>query len=449
MRAQNAHGPTVAQRVSARFAGGEGPQAPPASDHQPSPPPAGGADGACAGRGRVSVGQPRQPVSGGLGRALVYGARLRRTGTRAGGRRADAALVLFATLRRQNQRTERSARRETDGDAAVRRGAGVLRGVRFRCERHPSETDVVLPQPDRQAGKEEDHLAAGRLSRRHRRERQPYGPGALPQAVRPADSRHPAHGQSALLPPRARGGNGGRVCHPPRQRTRRPHRRRRPGDHRRIHRGARAGRRRRHRAAGRLLRESAGRAGEAPRALHRRRGDLRLRAHRRAVWRPDDGHRTHHHQHGEGVVLRLPADFRGGAAGVDARRLRRGQRGIGQLRPRLHLFGAPRLRGGGLAQFGANGRTGRPQPRGPRRRSVPGAADGLGRPPPSGRSPRQRAHRRGGVGGEQGDAPALRRRVGHRRLLHGTRPSAWPHRAQLGRFGGLLPAAHHHGQAGG
>ena len=395
------------------------------------------------------MGQPRQPVSGGLGGALVYGARLRRTGTRAGGRRADAALVLFATLRRQNQRTERSARRETDGDAALRRGAGVLRGVWFRCERHPSETDVVLPQSHRQARKEEDHLAPRRLPRRHRGERQPYGPGTLPQAVRPAHPRHPAYGQPALLPPRARGRDGGRLRHAPRQRTGRSHRGRGRGDHRRVHRGAGDGCRRRHRAADGLLRESAGRAGEAPRALHRRRGDLRLRAHRRAVRRPDDGHRTHHHQHGQGVVLRLSADFRRGAAGVDARRLRRGQRGIGQLRPRLHLFGAPRLRGGGLAQFGANGRTGRPQPRGPRRRSVPGAADGLGRPPPSGRSARQGPHRRRGVGGEQGDAPTLRCRVGHRRPLHGTRPSAWPHRAQLGRFGGLLPAAHHHGQAGG
>ena len=64
----------------------------------------------------------------------------------------------------KTNRAERPARREDQVDDAVRGRARLLRPVRFRRQRHPGQADVVLPQPHRQAGTQEDHFPAAAVT---------------------------------------------------------------------------------------------------------------------------------------------------------------------------------------------------------------------------------------------------------------------------------------------
>ena len=232
------------------------------------------------------MGQPRQAVPRGYGGPLVHGDRLRRRGTRPGRRGADQETLVLAVVRGQDPRAERAAGGKAQVDDAVRRGTGLLWPVRLRRERHPDQADVVLPQPDRQTGKEEDHLAPGRLSRPHGRHRQPHGFAAVPRALRPADRGNPPHRESPLLSRR-----GGRAS----RRMRSPRGLAQELDDLIVAEGPETvaafiaepilGGRRRHRAAGRLLRKDTGGAGQARRIAHRRRGDLRIRSHGQPVRR--------------------------------------------------------------------------------------------------------------------------------------------------------------------
>ena len=89
-----------------------------------------------------------------------------------------------------------------------------------------------------------------------------------------------------------------------------------------------------------LFREDPGGAEEIRRAVHRRRGDLRLRAHRQHVRhaRPSSLQARHHHR-GEGPVLGLSADL---PALLVSKRIYDGiSENTSQdrhVRPRLHLF---------------------------------------------------------------------------------------------------------------
>ena len=114
-------------------------------------------------------------------------------------------------------------------------------------------------------------------------------------------------------------------------------RRRRPGRGHDLRAGDGCGRR--DRAAQGLLREDPGGVHQVRHAVRRRRGDLRLRAHRQRLGQPDDEHQARHPDLRQGAVGVVPADLGGdgereGLPGADER-----ERQDRHLGPRLHLLG--------------------------------------------------------------------------------------------------------------
>ena len=192
--------------------------------------------------------------------------------------------------------------------------------------------------------KEKDHLAHQGLSRGHRGLGQPDRPAQQPPGLRPADRRHPAHRLPALLPLRRSRRERRGLRHPLRRQPGENDPRRGPRNGRRLYRRAGDGRGWRHLAAGHLLREDTGGAEEVRRADGRRRGHLRLRAHRQCLGVSDLWHRARYSGYGQGADLCLPADV----GGDDHRRhlpgAGRRKREDRRLRPRLYLFRPP---GGG------------------------------------------------------------------------------------------------------
>src|SRR5262245_54471608 len=87
-----------------------------------------------------------------------------------------------------------------------------------------------------------------------------------------------------------------------------------------------------------LFREGPGRAEEVRRALHRRRGHLRLRAHGQDVRLRDVRALPGHHRHGQGAVVRLSADLRHGDLRGDLPGAPHRERQDRRLRARLHVL---------------------------------------------------------------------------------------------------------------
>ncbi len=119
---------------------------------------------------------------------------------------------------------------------------------------------LVLQQPDRAEGEEEAGRPLLRLSRHHRRIRQPDRPCAGACGLRPAARPHGPRRRAELLPLRQGRRDRRAVRRPPRCQLRGADPARRPGEHRRVHRRAGDGRRRRHRSAARLLRGASSRS---------------------------------------------------------------------------------------------------------------------------------------------------------------------------------------------
>ncbi len=144
---------------------------------------------------------------------------------------------------------------------------------------------LVLQQRDRPPGQEEDHRAPQGLSRHDARVRRAHGLAGVPQVVRRAVARNPAH-RCALLLPRRRGRRaGGRLRVAARFESRESDRARGPRHRRGVHRRAADGRGRRAAAAAHVLRESAGSAHEVRHLADRRRGHHGVRPHRRDLGR--------------------------------------------------------------------------------------------------------------------------------------------------------------------
>ena len=180
------------------------------------------------------------------------------------------------------------ARREDQGAGAGPDGAGLLPVERVRGERHPGQVRLVLQQRARPAGEEEDHQPGQGLPRRHHRRGLADRAAQQPPRLRPAGRRAsatPRRRTSGRAPRPARARRA--FAAPPRRRARGADRGRGPGHRRRLHRRAGDGRRRRHRAARGLLPGDRRGLPQARRADDLRRGDLRLRPHRRVVRRPD------------------------------------------------------------------------------------------------------------------------------------------------------------------
>ena len=139
---------------------------------------------------------------------------------------------------------------------------------------------------------EEDHRPHQGLSRHHAGRRVADRTAGQPSQLRRAAARLRAHDDAAFLPRRRGRRDRGRVRHPLRRRTGKADPGGRPGHGRRDVGRADHGCRRRDRAAARLFREDPGGAEEIRCAAGRRRGDLRLLAHRQLLGQPDTQHRS-------------------------------------------------------------------------------------------------------------------------------------------------------------
>ena len=261
---------------------------------------------------RLRHGRRRQGIYRGHGRPVVGGAGLQQRAAGDGGLRADEAAAVLSRLQPALPRARHQPRREAEGDGAGRDVEGVLRQLRLRGQRHRHQDGVVHEQCAGPAAEEEDRLAHQGLSRRHRGGGEPDRPAHQPPLLRPADRRHPAHELPALLPLRPGRRERGAVRHALRRGARgadHQGRRRRPGRRHDLRAGD--GRRRRDRAAQGLLREDPGGVPQVRHAVHRRRGDLRLRPHRQRLGLPDDEHQARHPDLRQGAVGVVPADLGG------------------------------------------------------------------------------------------------------------------------------------------
>ncbi len=220
--------------------------------------------------------------------------------------------ALLPHLRPEGRRRDRRPGRAADRHRAGADVEGLLLQLRLRGQRHRRQDGLVLQQRARPAGEEEDHRAAMAAITASPWPR-PASPG-LPLNHRDFDLPI-ANILHTDCPHYYRFGQPGeseeqfatRMAESLEALIQREG----PGDGRRLHRRAGDGRGRRHHAAGDLFREDPGGAEEARHAVHRRRGDLRLRAHRQHVRqrRPIEPP-ARHHDHGEGAVLGLSADLR-------------------------------------------------------------------------------------------------------------------------------------------
>ena len=252
--------------------------------------------------------------------------------------------------------------------------------------------------------------AAEGLSRHHAGIRIADRHSAQSSRLRPAAAGLRPHDEPALVPRRQSRRERGGVRLALRRRTGEADPRRRSrhggGDVGRTGHG----RRRRDRAAADLLREDPGGAAQIRRAVRRRRGDLRLLAHRQLLGQPDAEHAARHPDLRQGAVLVVSADQRG-----DGERSRVPGPGEAEprdrhVRSRLHLF-RPSGAGGGGDRDAEDLRRDEHRRACPHRRRAhaEGAAPPLRRPSAGGRSARRRSDRRDRAGGRQGEAPELRR----------------------------------------
>ncbi len=230
----------------------------------------------------------------------MHGPRLRQRGAGRDRARADVAAVLHAPVRRAQPRAGHRAGREDQGHLARARLQGVLHQLGLGGQRHADQDRLVLQQRARPAQAQEDHRPPARLSRHHRCGGQPLGARRVPCRFRSADRGRAAHRLPAPLEIRRSRRKRGGLRQPRRPQPRGPDRARGAGHDRRLHRRAGDGRGRRAHSARHLLREGAGRAGQARHRLHRRRGDLRLWPHRQLVGLADVRHAAVDRHHGQG-----------------------------------------------------------------------------------------------------------------------------------------------------
>ena len=238
------------------------------------------------GEGHARLGQPRQALHRGDGRALVHDARLRRRGARVGRVRADQEAVVHASVHGQESRARRSCSRTSSSAWRRSRRTRVFFG---NSGSDANDTQIKLawyynnargrPQKKKIIARQKAYhgttLASAGLT----------GLPVVPQELRRAAAGHPAHGRAVLLPRRGARRVGGGLRDAAREQSRAAHRARGSRHDRRVLRGAADGRRRRAAAAAHVLREDPGRAREARHPADRRRGDHGLRPHRRALGR--------------------------------------------------------------------------------------------------------------------------------------------------------------------
>ena len=205
---------------------------------------------------------------------------------------ADAQAALLPRLHRQVARAHDRPGRDADRSRPGADEQGVLRQFRLRSERYRHQDGLVPQQRAGPAEQEEDHRPDQGLSRHHPGRGVADRARGQPPRVRRAAARLPAHDRAALLPRRQARRDRGRVRHPLRRGTGAADHRGRPRHGRRDVGRAGDGRRRRDRAAARLFRQDPGGAEEVRRPAGRRRGDLRLLAHRQLLGQPDARHRS-------------------------------------------------------------------------------------------------------------------------------------------------------------
>ena len=260
----------------------------------------------------------------------------------------DRRRRLRATLRARLHRPLHARAPEAVRARDARRGADagrlephLLRQLGLRGGRHRDEGGARLLAREGPGRAHDVRLARACLSRRQLRRHLARGPRQQPAQVRARAPRHRPHAAHAPArePPRARPGRPrGRARRGPRA-LRQPVRRR---EYRRLLRRADRGLDRLPRAAARLPRAPARDLRPARHPARVRRGDHRLRPHRRRVRRAELRRGARPDDDGEGPHQRRAADGRrGGVAAHPRRDRRRRRRRRNRVLPRLHLLGPP------------------------------------------------------------------------------------------------------------
>ena len=148
-------------------------------------------------------------------RHVVRQLRLQRERAGGCGHRAVPRAALLPLADRQDDRAHGAACRAPQGVHARADGAGVLRELRLRGQRHAGQARLVLPQRHRQAGEEEDHLPLHGLPRRDLRRGQRHRHPADAHGLRPPGERPlPQDRLPALLPLRRAGARARRITRP-------------------------------------------------------------------------------------------------------------------------------------------------------------------------------------------------------------------------------------------
>ena len=274
--------------------------------------------------------------------AVVRVARLCVGAAGAGGVRADAQAWLLPSVSRHDAGERGRSGGETIVDRAGADEQGAVPMLRLRGERYRDQAGVVLPRRDRQAGKAQDHRPAHGVSRQHLGLDLGVGQARHARRFRPAVPGVPAHRIPALLPPPRNRRKRGTVRHAHGRRAGTTDPARGSGNLRRLHRRAGDGRGRRDRAASHLLGEDAGGHSQIRHAVHRRRGDLRVRPHRQHVGQPDLRSAARHDLLRQGVVGGDAADLGGADQPADLRRDAGRKPQTGEFRARFHLCAAIR-----------------------------------------------------------------------------------------------------------
>ena len=282
-----------------------------ASLHRPGSAPAGRSRRDFPRQGRPRLGRSRQGIHRSRRRPVVRRARFRQRASGAGRGQPDAQAAILPRLHRQVARADDRPGGDADRPRAGADEQGVLRQLRLRGQRLRHQDGLVPEQRARPAAEEEDHRPAEGLSRHHHRVGVADRAAGEPSQLRRAAAGLPPHHDAAFLPRRAARRVRGRVRHALRRRTGEADPRRGAGHGRRDVGRTDHGRRRRDPAARGLFPEDPGGAAQIRRAAGRRRGDLRLLAHRQLLGQPDARHQAGHPGLRQGAVVVLSADQRG------------------------------------------------------------------------------------------------------------------------------------------
>ncbi|KGS05658.1 putative adenosylmethionine-8-amino-7-oxononanoate aminotransferase [Burkholderia sp. ABCPW 111] len=260
------------------------------------------------------------------GRALVRERRLRARGADRGRQPAAARTAVLQHVLQDHAPADHRAVRAARPDRAAVVQPLLLLQQRLRGQRYGAARRASVLAHAEPPAKEVRDLAQKRLSRLDDRGRDARRHGLHARADAVEGRAHRAHRSALLLRRSERRANAGGVRARARAAARGEDSRARRGQRRGVHRRAVPGRGRRDLPAVDVLARDRANLPQVRRAARRRRGDRRIRAHRRMVRASALRLRAGSDDAREGADERLRADGRGRAVGPDRRRADRARR---------------------------------------------------------------------------------------------------------------------------